>query len=92
MRIVIIIAYNLFAEESFFMYVCVCRAVTDGQIRDAISNGICTRKQLTQCFGVGKDCGRCNREVKELLADGKHGAVKNPFPANASTLYPEPAK
>jgi bacterioferritin-associated ferredoxin len=49
------------------MYVCVCKAVTDTQIRTAIDNGVCTRRQLTQCFGVGKDCGKCNKEVKELL-------------------------
>ncbi len=49
------------------MYICVCKAVTDGQIRTAIDNGICTRRQLVQCFGVGKDCGKCNKEVSELL-------------------------
>lgn len=49
------------------MYVCICNAVTDTQLRTAIDNGVCTRRQLTQCFGVGKDCGKCNKEVKELL-------------------------
>jgi bacterioferritin-associated ferredoxin len=49
------------------MYICVCKAVTDGQIRTAIDNGICTRRQLVHCFGVGKDCGKCNKEVSELL-------------------------
>jgi bacterioferritin-associated ferredoxin len=51
------------------MYVCVCKAVTDSQIKLAIDNGVCTRKQLFQCFGVGSDCGKCNRHVKELLDD-----------------------
>ena len=49
------------------MYICVCKAVTDKQLRAAIDNGICTRRQLTQCLGVGKDCGKCNKEVRELL-------------------------
>jgi len=49
------------------MYVCVCKAVTDKQLRTAIDNGICTRRQLTHCFGVGKDCGKCNKDVRELL-------------------------
>jgi bacterioferritin-associated ferredoxin len=49
------------------MYICVCKAVTDTQLRTAIDNGICTRRQLTHCFGVGKDCGKCNKEVKDLL-------------------------
>lgn len=49
------------------MYVCVCKAVTDTQIKQAINNGVCTRRQLFQCFGVGRDCGKCNKHVKELL-------------------------
>ncbi len=49
------------------MYICICKAVTDGQIRTAIHNGICTHRQLIHCFGVGKDCGKCNKEVNELL-------------------------
>ncbi|TAL50699.1 MAG: (2Fe-2S)-binding protein, partial [Methylovulum sp.] len=49
------------------MYVCVCKAVTDTQIKNAIDKGVCTRRQLFQCFGVGSDCGKCNKHVKELL-------------------------
>lgn len=49
------------------MYVCICKAVTDSQLRTAIDKGICTRRQLMDCFGVGKDCGKCNKEVKGLL-------------------------
>ena len=49
------------------MYVCVCKAVTDTQIKQAINDGVCTRRQLFQCFGVGRDCGKCNKHVKELL-------------------------
>jgi len=40
------------------MYICICKAVTDSQILTAIENGVCTRKQLIHCFGVGKDCGK----------------------------------
>lgn len=49
------------------MYVCVCKAVTDGQIKQAIDNGVSSRRQLFHCFGVGGDCGKCNKLVKELL-------------------------
>jgi bacterioferritin-associated ferredoxin len=49
------------------MYICVCKAVTDSQIRTAIEQGMCTRKKLTHCFGLGKDCGKCNQEVNALL-------------------------
>ena len=51
------------------MYICICKAVTDTQIKHAIDNGVCTRRQLFHCFGVGSDCGKCNKYVKELLDD-----------------------
>lgn len=49
------------------MYICLCKAVTDHQIKDAIQNGHCTRKQLIECFGVGRDCGKCHQDVAALL-------------------------
>lgn len=59
------------------MYVCVCKAVTDTQIKQAIDNGVCTRRQLFQCFGVGGECGKCNRHVKELLNGGRPQQASN---------------
>lgn len=49
------------------MYVCVCKAVTDKQIKSAINNGYCSRKDLNQCLGVGTVCGKCSSQVKQLL-------------------------
>jgi len=49
------------------MYICICKAVTDHQIREAIQQGACTRKQLIECLSVGRDCGKCNADVRELL-------------------------
>jgi len=49
------------------MYICICKAVTDSQIQTAIDDGINTRKALHQCLGVGSDCGKCNRHVRELI-------------------------
>ncbi|MGZ4959644.1 MAG: (2Fe-2S)-binding protein [Methylomonas sp.] len=49
------------------MYVCVCNAVTDKQITQAINQGICSRRQLMQCTGAGSVCGKCCRHIKELV-------------------------
>ncbi len=49
------------------MYVCICKAVTDGQIRKAISEGASTRGQLAKCLNVGRECGKCNADVRDLL-------------------------
>ena len=41
------------------MYVCVCKAVTDTQIREAAQGGARTLKDLRRELGVTRDCGRC---------------------------------
>ena len=49
------------------MYVCICKGITENQIRDAIRGGLCTRKEISRCLKVGTTCGKCNREVRNLL-------------------------
>lgn len=49
------------------MYICICKAVTDAQIREAIHQGACTRRQLIECLSVGRACGKCNGDVRALL-------------------------
>ena len=41
------------------MYVCVCQAVTDRQIREAAEGGARTLKDLRRDLGVTRDCGHC---------------------------------
>ena len=51
------------------MYVCICRAVTDLQLWVAIDSGARTRRQLAECLdGVGRVCGKCNSEIKAMIA------------------------
>ena len=62
------------------MYICVCKAVTDTQIKDAISNGIDTKRKLIKQLKICTICGKCNKEVKHLL---KH---RSNFNKNISNL------
>lgn len=41
------------------MYVCICSAVTDRQIREAAQAGARTLKDLGRDLGVGRGCGLC---------------------------------
>lgn len=66
------------------MYVCVCKAVTDTQIKQAISKGLSSKRELVKCLGVGGSCGKCNPHVKELL-DNHHQSLMQ-IPANHSIL------
>jgi bacterioferritin-associated ferredoxin len=51
------------------MYVCVCNAVTDHEIRGAAKLGIATIEDLSATLGVGTCCGRCRDCAKQVLAD-----------------------
>ncbi|WFP51823.1 (2Fe-2S)-binding protein [Methylomonas sp. EFPC3] len=58
------------------MYVCICKAVTDSQLDAAIARGLCSRKQLFHCFGVGGDCGKCNKDIARILTDKSAGPLQ----------------
>jgi len=49
------------------MYVCVCRAVSDSKIRQAVEQGACTMRALKDGLGVGSVCGRCVPEARQLI-------------------------
>ena len=49
------------------MYICVCHAVTDKQIKSSVENGCCSYREIRDCHNVGKTCGRCVPEARELI-------------------------
>ena len=49
------------------MYICVCHAVTDKQIKSSVENGCCSYREIRDCHNVGKTCGRCVPEAKALI-------------------------
>jgi bacterioferritin-associated ferredoxin len=51
------------------MYVCICAAVTDRQIKQAVRDGATTLDDLVMHLGVGAGCGCC-REVAQEILDG----------------------
>lgn len=55
------------------MYVCVCKAVTDRQIREAAQGGARTLKDLRRDLGVTSDCGRCASCAHECLLEANQG-------------------
>jgi len=49
------------------MYICLCRGVTDSQIRQAVCQGACSIRELRQLLGVASQCGRCGQCAKSLI-------------------------
>jgi bacterioferritin-associated ferredoxin len=51
------------------MYVCVCNAVTDGEIRSAVMLGVRSFADLSSLLGVATCCGRCTDCARSVLAE-----------------------
>lgn len=51
------------------MYVCICNAVTDRQIRAQAREGCCTLRELSRETGCATTCGKCARHAREILAE-----------------------
>ena len=55
------------------MIVCVCKAVSDRQIRAAVNDGANHLRDLTRDLGVGTCCGKCVPEAKAALSASLEG-------------------
>lgn len=53
------------------MYICICNAVTEREIRECASLGACSLRDLEQCLGVGTTCGRCRQSAQAVLENEK---------------------
>ena len=51
------------------MYVCLCRGVTERQIREAVAEGASSMRALRVRLGVCSDCGRCGSCARSVLAE-----------------------
>jgi bacterioferritin-associated ferredoxin len=54
------------------MYVCICHAVTDRDIRSCIEEGASSMRELRQQLCVGTQCGKCACHVRALLQEAKN--------------------
>lgn len=53
------------------MYICICRAVTEAEIRSAIELGAATEDALRSQLGVSTECGKCAADVRRILGEYK---------------------
>ncbi len=51
------------------MYVCLCKGVTDSQIREAVSSGASNLRQVRRQLGVASQCGKCACLANEIVND-----------------------
>ena len=57
------------------MYVCLCNGITDTQIRDAVTDGACSMRDLRERLDVANQCGKCGRECKSIIGEYRQAAA-----------------
>ena len=59
------------------MYICICNAVTESEIRGAVTLGATTVSDLREGLGVGTCCGKCvpdaHKVLKQCARECAHG-------------------
>jgi len=50
------------------MIICVCKAVSERQIKAAVKEGATCMRDLTRNLGVGTCCGKCIPEARSTLS------------------------
>ena len=51
------------------MYVCLCKGITDTQIRAAIEDGASSLRDVRNSLGVASQCGKCGSLTREILRE-----------------------
>ena len=69
------------------MYVCVCHAVTDKEIRKAVDRGASSLFDVQNELPVGSCCGRCEDTAKSVVDEYLSTRRRD----TALQLAPEPA-
>ncbi|MCB1776644.1 MAG: (2Fe-2S)-binding protein [Candidatus Competibacteraceae bacterium] len=54
-------------REVIIMYLCICKAVSEEQIREAVELGARTMGDLNIRLGISADCGKCADSVGAFL-------------------------
>jgi bacterioferritin-associated ferredoxin len=59
------------------MYVCICNAITDSQIREAADAGVRDLWSLQKELGVATNCGSCKETASKILRENTRDARRS---------------
>ncbi|MFV0513772.1 MAG: bacterioferritin-associated ferredoxin [Jhaorihella sp.] len=51
------------------MYVCICKGITDTQIRAAVQDGAGSVRDVNKRLGVGSQCGKCGILARDIVRE-----------------------
>jgi len=51
------------------MYVCLCKGITDTQIRAAVEDGASSLRDVRNTLGVASQCGKCGILTRDIVRE-----------------------
>ena len=51
------------------MYVCLCKGITDTQIRAAVQDGASSMREVRNTLGVASQCGKCGVLARDIVRE-----------------------
>ena len=69
------------------MYVCLCKGITDTQIRAAVEEGASSLRELRNTLGVASKCGKCGILARDIVRDSQSGATEQNDPMFYAATY-----
>lgn len=54
------------------MYVCLCKGVTNKDIKQLVSAGVSSVEEIMECTGAGTGCGTCLAEIAQMVEEGSN--------------------
>jgi len=71
------------------MYVCICHAVDEQELRSHIADGACTTRHIAQRSRAGTGCGMCVRRIACLLGEARMNGARISEPPRAASVIVE---
>ena len=70
------------------MYICLCKEITDHQIKDAVEEGVSSFEDLQQQLGVATQCGECKCHARKCMRECNKQCSKSYLPNQTDTTIP----
>jgi len=69
--ILVCINFNTNVTETLYiaMYVCLCKGITDTQIRTAVQDGAASLREVYTSLGVASQCGKCGIMARDIVRE-----------------------
>ena len=59
------------------MYVCLCKGITDSQIRAAVADGASSLREVHRSLGVASQCGKCGTFARDIVRESLGNLAAN---------------